>query len=102
MEERSGKKRRSEAERLELLERWEASGVTISDFCRETGISPGLFYTWRQKLRSPAEKKASFVEVTGSIGPVGGRYEVVCANGRTVRVPAGLSLSELLKAVEGI
>jgi len=42
------KKRYSEEQIIGALKRQEA-GTTVSDLCRELGISAGTFYNWRSK-----------------------------------------------------
>lgn len=53
-----------------VLERWQQSGLSVSQFCREHRISESGFYTWRKKLSPvpPApetnrDMNASFVRV---------------------------------------
>jgi hypothetical protein len=33
------------------LERFEASGMTVAEFCREEGLPPHRFYYWRRRVR---------------------------------------------------
>jgi transposase-like protein len=36
----------------EVLRRFDASGLSISEFCRREGCSPPTFYQWRKRLAS--------------------------------------------------
>ena len=100
MEERRGKKYRSDAEQREIVERWEASGAGVHDFCAGEGVNVSLFYKWRRKLRGAGSAEAlQFVEVKRRNAP-GVSVSVECRNGRRV-VVQGLTLKEVLVAAEG-
>jgi len=53
------------------IETWQASGMSISKFCRLEGLSEGTFYNWRKKLngghsqpdKQTARSPAAFIEV---------------------------------------
>ena len=36
-----------------LIGRQSASGLNISQFCQEAGVSPNSFFVWRRRLRAP-------------------------------------------------
>ncbi len=40
----------SEEQRRELVERWRASGLTQTAFCRKEGLADWVFSTWKRKL----------------------------------------------------
>jgi len=88
-------------------ERFEASSVTVAEFCRREGVSTAAFYQWRKRLRrqsASAEKRtaASLPATRGSgarpQGRSGGFVELAVSslavveldlpNGVRVRVPA--------------
>lgn len=48
--------RRSEEEKLALIEKWEQSGLPISVFCSQHGFSDSLFHTWLNKYRRNKKK----------------------------------------------
>lgn len=48
--------RRSEEEKLALIEKWEQSGLPISVFCNQHGFSDSLFHTWLNKYRRGKKK----------------------------------------------
>lgn len=98
MEERSGRKYRSESERRELVERWAASGDGVVEFCHREGVNTSLFYKWRRRVRGVAAGGAlEFVELKG---PTPVSVSVECRSGRRVLVQ-GLTLKEVLSAAEG-
>jgi transposase len=37
----------------ERLDRYRQSGLTVTDFCAEEGVSVPSFYLWKRKLASP-------------------------------------------------
>lgn len=48
--------KRSEATWRELFARQEASGVSVQAFCRNEGITPGVFRRWRSILSGKVQK----------------------------------------------
>jgi transposase-like protein len=89
----------------ELLQRWQASGLSIADFCRQHQLAPPAFYAWRRTLRqrdqpanSPTNAEAvTFVPLhirpdTPTARPP---LELVLRNGRILRVPDGWPLDSL-------
>jgi transposase-like protein len=38
--------RRTDEEKLGLIQEWEKSGLSIAAFCRQHGFTDSLFYTW--------------------------------------------------------
>ena len=43
--------RRSEEEKLALIEKWESSGLPITVFCNQHHFSDSLFHSWLNKYR---------------------------------------------------
>ena len=99
MEERGGKKFRSESEWRELLERWKASGENGVSFCHREGLCVSLFHKWRRKLSESAAESSGFVEIRSANRMSELGCEIICANGRRVRV-SGVSLVEIVRVVE--
>jgi transposase-like protein len=48
--------RRSEEEKLELIAKWESSGLPIITFCNQHNFSDSLFHTWLNKYRRNKKK----------------------------------------------
>ena len=53
--------RRSEKQWIEILKRFESSGLGSKEFCRREGVSPSSFQRWRSRLGSV--DAAEFVEL---------------------------------------
>ena len=49
---------RDEATWREIFARHAASGLLMSQFCRQEGINPGIFRRWRVKLESSPGSQA--------------------------------------------
>jgi len=43
--------RRTEQEKLDLIDQWEKSGLPIKTFCEEHRFSDSIFHTWLNKYR---------------------------------------------------
>ncbi|MEI6949919.1 transposase [Paraflavisolibacter sp. H34] len=43
--------RRTDAEKLGLIQEWEKSDLSIASFCRQHGFSDSLFHTWLKRYR---------------------------------------------------
>ena len=66
-----GRVRRTEAEWRAVMARFEASGLSVSAFCRKSKLSRSSFTKWRQRLaEGPAEPPAGFVEWIAPAGAV--------------------------------
>jgi transposase-like protein len=56
--------KRSEQEKLDLIDQWEKSGLPIKTFCEEHQFSDSIFHTWLNKYRrnkkSAKQQKAFF------------------------------------------
>src|SRR5262245_47587976 len=70
----------------ELVEAWEASGLSMAAFCRQRKVASWSFYEWRRRLDVAVP---ALVEVKIAPRPVPSAiYEVELANGRRLRVDA--------------
>ena len=49
--------RRTEQEKLDLIEAWEKSGLSIKRFCNQHQFSDSLFHAWLNKYRRRKEEK---------------------------------------------
>lgn len=87
----------------------QASGFSVTEFCRRERINQGSFYYWKRRVQGmPSE---GFVEL--KVTPTSNRVtnpevpaiEVRLGNGRSLMVPAGFDgdhLVKLIAAVEAI
>lgn len=103
----------------ERVRRWRKSGLTAREFAAELGVNANTLAFWKYEIArngrdceaaGGASSRVEFVEVTGAVPEVasnatyGEPLEVVCAGGRTVRVPRSFdeqTLLRLLAALEG-
>ena len=62
-----------------VLERFAASGQTVSVFCTREGVSPSNFYQWRARLNSTLReaRPSGFVD----LGLVAGACQEFCVYG---------------------
>ncbi len=51
--------RRKEKEKLDLIEQWEQSGLSIKRFCDQHRFSDSLFHSWLNKYRRHTNKAAT-------------------------------------------
>lgn len=82
---------RCSQEKIEkLVEEQRSSGKTVREFCVSQGLSPEVFYGWRQRIRKGRGEFAR-VETTG-----GRRIELELSGGVTLRV----SIADLKAVLE--
>ena len=79
------RRRGTEREWRERLERWDGFTGTVAAFSESEGVSSKAFYVWRKRLRGgQAKQDVDFVEVTRpSFDAV---VEVVAPSGTVVRL----------------
>ena len=55
---------RSASQWKQIIERWQGSGLSVSQFCRDHTIPTSAFYRWKTKLRQQESRDpASFIQV---------------------------------------
>jgi hypothetical protein len=101
MEERSGRKYRTESEWQEIISRWRASGQSAVKFSKSEGICLSLFHKWSHRIEGTVKESAGFLEVKPVNATCKSDFEIVCKNGRIIKV-GGMSLSAVLHLVESI
>ena len=79
------------------IETWQASGMSVSKFCKAEGLSESSFYNWRKKLATtdapgPDKQKklngSAFIEVAmPKDNPAA--LELVLSSGNTLRISSG-------------
>jgi transposase-like protein len=105
------RKRRSDAERADIMERWHQSGQTARQFAEQEGLHASLLYQWRKQLKAATheeqpteERRSGFSELRLSTAQAQqSAVEIVTRNGRIVRVHGDISvraLQHVLAAVE--
>lgn len=105
------RQRRTAAERSELVERWQQSGLTAREFATQERLRASSLYLWRRQLKSASKRelptparKPAFSELRlSSVQTRAGHIEIVARNGRVVRVHGQVdvrALQQVLVAVE--
>jgi transposase-like protein len=91
----------------EVIERRQASGLSVTAFCRHNGVAASSFFAWKRKLAaSPAGTVPGFVEAT--ISPIrcsAGSIQVRLRGGRRLLVGRGFDrhlLAEVVAFFEGL
>jgi hypothetical protein len=93
-----------------IYEEWKQSGLSIRQYCRDTGIKVTSFCYWRSRFETeslpPAYGNFIPIKMSGktSAGPAGvepgkALCEVVYPNGVVVRVTSDISLDQLRQMV---
>ena len=57
---------RKHAEWRERLDRFDAGGGTVTQFCREEGVTPHRFYYWVKRLRGSKDSRQAAREEADS------------------------------------
>ena len=104
----SGKPRNLKLERRwrDLISRWKRSGVTVSNFCIDQGVSVASFYAWKRELAARDQAVTATTTPIPTFVPVrvapSATIEVVLTSGVVVRVPVGadpLTVAQLVAAL---
>ena len=98
----------------ERLENYKSSGLEVSVFCLQEGISRSTFYRWARQLkdgipeslevekeareREESAEGAAFVPITLKSSPV----EIELPNGGVVRLPLGVGQAVLVDAIRAV
>lgn len=80
-----------------------ASGLTVAAYCLQRGITEASFYTWKQRLRSPAKpkrlSKPAFVEVTRPGADTAGVIEICLRGERRLLARRGFDRELLIELI---
>ena len=107
----TGRRRRwTDEEKLRIVAESLAEPRAASATARRHGISRQQIFTWRRLHREGRlGGMAGFVPATitaqppaQAVGPVGGRVEIVSANGRRIIVDHGADIGAVLRLVRGL
>jgi hypothetical protein len=82
------------------IEQWQASGLSVRDFCARYRLATASFYSWRRVLERRAAERPAFVPVqvvADATSDNAGALEVVLADGRVVRIAPGFDTATLLR-----
>jgi transposase-like protein len=118
---KSRRRKQAEAEWLNIIEQWRASGMSIRRYCREHGLRESRFYWWRKELAGndckpshainaaieflPLRIKETQMADSGKSASIGGqRIDIFLPNGSMLRVNGDISedkLSAIVQMVAG-
>lgn len=77
---------------MEVVRRWEESGLTQRVFCEQENIKEGTFNYWRKLYKEQrAEPSNGFVSLKVEAQPITEALEVIYPNGVKLRIPQGTS-----------
>jgi len=83
------------------IETWQASGLSVRQFCRQEGLATPAFYSWRKKLTGDSQRdsqdkseSSAFIEVAMPRNNPA-LVELVLASGNTLRIYAGADAATL-------
>ena len=105
---KSGKRvfiKRTEQQKLDLIDQWEKSGLPIKTFSEQHQFSDSIFHSWLNKYRrnkktSPAEKSFLPLQISGSplvTADARPYAEIITANGNQVKLFQPVSVDFLRK-----
>ena len=85
----------------------ERSGLSLREYCRESGVSERKLRRWRKRLSEPTGDGATFREVREVSGPTARASEPefvgeVLVGGYRVRAPLGFDAAELRRLLETV
>ncbi len=87
--------KRSEQEKLDLIDQWEKSGLPIKTFCEQHEFSDSIFHTWLNKYRrgkKSAKQQAEFfplhIAADSSVDHDSRNFytEIILASGTRIRL----------------
>jgi transposase-like protein len=87
--------KRTEQEKLDLIDQWEKSGLPIKTFCEQHQISDSIFQSWLNKYRrgrKSAKKQTAFVPLhipsksSVEVDSTGSYAEIILASGTRIRL----------------
>ena len=103
--ESSIRRRRTPAERAQILDHYHQSGLTQKGFAAQAGISCSALNAWLRRARTPADSHPpQFVPVPNllSAGRGGVAYRLQWPDGFTLEVVAGFAAAELSALLQAL
>ena len=92
-------KRYTEAERRSWIDQYRSSGLAVSQFCAEKGLSTGNMYNWLSKQKDAPINKSNFVQLLPKVKPEQAWYIIQYPNGVEVRIMSKITNKELLELI---
>jgi hypothetical protein len=86
----------------ERLARFESSGLSTLDFCRQEGIASQSFYYWKRKLATPADGPGTAPQFVPVRLQASAPVELVLPGGATLRLQPGCDLAFVRSLLEAL
>ena len=92
----------------EVFSRWQQSGLSVTQFCRDQKIPESGFYTWRKKLsikhsapepRSSKPSESPFVQVDMPSATTHSQLTLELASGHTLHIAGQVNTDALVKVI---
>ena len=84
----------------EIVKQQEASGLSVTAYCRQEGLKVWKFYSWRRRVRDRDQSTGEFVAMSFRAEPSGVASGVSVVVGRVrLELSEGFSESELRRAL---
>ena len=87
------------------MARWKASGLKVSAFCEQEGVTPTALAHWRKEIAARDARRAEAAEplfVPVRVAPAPVPLEVGLSGGRVIRVPPVFDPAHLLAVVAAL
>ena len=93
-----------------VIETWQDSGMAVSKFCKDEGLSEGSFYNWRKKLaktnapgagKQTALRPSAFIEVSIPKNDPAA-LELVLSSGNILRISSGADVKTLTHVLSAL
>ena len=101
MGKRTGTRRDYWRDRIAQQER---SGVSVSRFCKERGLTEQSFYLWRRRLREQEPVRFALIETGAAQSQPATEpaLELILATGERLRIGAGVDATALRTVLEAL
>lgn len=92
-----------------VLDAWRASGLRLSEYARQQGLSPKRLIRWRRRLEVAGSASAPMafhpvqllgLPESGRAVSGAGRIEIVLGDGCEIRVPQGFAAEDLSRVLD--
>jgi hypothetical protein len=99
------KTRRTPSEGIDMISRYQTSGLSVSEFCQMEGISQAGFYLWKKRYSSSRGKessgKAQFypVSISDIHSDLISGLSVHYPNGIELRIDSGVSIQAIRQLI---
>ena len=86
----------------ERIAEQQRSGLSIKQFCKDSGIAEHAFYVWRRRLREAGPVRFALVDRTGAPHGPEWNLELTLLNGERLRIGAGVDAGTLRTVLEAL